>query len=153
MHEDLLARTVTEHGIRSIVCLRGSGQSRGPSERAAIGTDVAFWNVPMSATRLPSPATLLALWEVAQNAERPLILHCRAGVDRTGLASAIVVLHDTGDLDAADEQLDLVPYGHVAWTQTGAMDEVLERYAPHHTRGVPFPEWVSEVYAEEFDDR
>lgn len=151
MHEDLLARTITEHGIRTIVCLRGAGKASRQSARAAFATGAAFWIVPMSATHLPPPATLLAVWDVAERAERPLILHCRAGVDRSGLASAIIILHDTGDLAEARGQLNLIPYGHMAWSATGAMDEVLDRFAPHAAAGMTFPDWVTKVYALEFD--
>lgn len=141
-----MARVAERHGVRTIVCLRGSGRSSRPSSRAAIGTNAAFINVPMSATSLPSPDTLLALWQVASTAERPLLLHCRAGVDRTGLASAILVLHDTGDLELARDQLALIPNGHVAFTATGAMDRVLELYEPFGDRGLTFPDWVQREY-------
>ena len=147
--EDALARTIERHGIRTVVLLRGRNEDTAGTERAAVGQDIAFVHVPMSATRLPAPETLLALWQVAETAPRPLLVHCRAGVDRTGLASALVVLHDTGDLDAAKAQLDFVPYGHVAAFGTQAMDEVLERYATWHGRRT-FPDWVRDVYAAEF---
>lgn len=147
--EERLARRIGEHGIQSIVALRGMGDGVAASARAAEGAGITFWNVPMSATRLPSPATLLELWRVAEQAPRPVLLHCRAGVDRTGLASALFVLHDTGDLAMARTQLSLVPYGHVGLFGTGAMDEVLERYAPHHG-SLSFPDWVTRVYAGEF---
>jgi len=150
MHEDLLARTMESHQIRSVLCLRGSSRSTRATERAALGTGAVFWNVPMSATNWPSPQTLLALWDFADRAERPLLMHCRAGVDRTGLASAIVLLHDTGDLEAARGQLDLIPYGHIAWSETGVLDEVLDRYEPY-AENMPFTDWVTEVYAVEFD--
>lgn len=146
LHEHLMAQLVEDHGIRTIVCLRGSGQSSWPSRRAALGTEAEFWLVPMSATSPPSGRTLLALWQVASTAQRPLLMHCRAGVDRTGLASALVVLHDTGDLAAARQQLDLIPYGHVAWSATGAMDAVLDAYEPHAAT-LSFPDWVRQVYA------
>ncbi len=144
--EDRLVRRIEQHGLRSVVCLRGEGDSTAASARAAEGTGISFWNVPMSATRLPRPATLRALWHVAEAAPRPMLLHCRAGVDRTGLASALVVLHDTGDLAAARGQLALLPYGHLGLFGTQAMDEVLELYAPHHGQ-LAFPTWVDQVYA------
>lgn len=144
--EDQLARRIADHGIRTVVCLRGFGDPAASSARATEGAGAKFWSVPMSATRLPTPDTLLALWQVADTAARPLLLHCRAGVDRTGLAAAIVVLHDTGDLAAARAQLALVPNGHVDAFGTGAMDEVLDRYEPHAAT-MPFPVWVSDVYA------
>lgn len=144
--EDRLARRIDEHDLQAIVCLRGEGDGAAISARAAEGAGIAFWNVPMSATRLPRPETLLELWRVAAQAPRPLLLHCRAGVDRTGLACAIVQLHDTGDLDLARSQLALLPNGHVGMFGTQAMDEVLDRYEPHHDT-MTFPDWVTQVYA------
>jgi protein tyrosine phosphatase (PTP) superfamily phosphohydrolase (DUF442 family) len=147
--EDRMARRIEAHGIRSLLCLRGRGDGPAGSERAAYGTGIEFWSVPMSATRLPPPDTLLALWRAVTEAPRPLLIHCRAGVDRTGFASALVMLHETGDLDAARGQLALVPYGHVAMSRTGAMDEVLDRYEPWHGK-LAFPDWVTDVYAADF---
>ncbi len=144
--EERLARRIADHGIRTVVCLRGDGDPTALSARATEQSGAHFWNVPMSATRLPRPETLLELWRVADEAERPLLLHCRAGVDRTGLAAAIVVLHDTGDLAAARAQLALVPNGHVGAFGTGAMDEVLDRYEPHAAT-TTFPDWVRMDYA------
>jgi protein tyrosine phosphatase (PTP) superfamily phosphohydrolase (DUF442 family) len=143
--EDQLTHYIAQHGLRTVVCLRG-GSAAGPSHRAAEAAGISLWRVPMSATRLPTPATLHGLWQVARSAPRPLLLHCRAGVDRTGLAAALLVLHDTGDLARARAQLALLPHGHVAFGRTSAMDEVLDRYAPHH--GVlSFPQWIDTVYA------
>ena len=56
------------------------------------------------------------------------------------------MLHDTDDLDAARDQLALLPYGHVPLFGTEAMDEVLDRYAPHHGE-MPFDRWIDEIYA------
>ena len=146
--EDRLVRRIEQYDIRTVVCLRG-GRSARSSERAADAADVAFHAVPMSATRLPHPDTLLALWRIAAEAERPVLLHCRAGVDRTGLACAIVALHDTGDLAAARSQLALVPNGHLGAFGTEAMDEVLDRYEPHAGE-LSFPDWVERVYAADY---
>jgi protein tyrosine phosphatase (PTP) superfamily phosphohydrolase (DUF442 family) len=147
--EDGLARTIQEYGIRTVVCLRGDGDGKAATHRAALGTGATFRNVPMSATRPPRPETLLELWDVAARAERPLLLHCRAGVDRTGLASALVVLHDTGDLAAARGELALLPHGHLGMFGTQAMDEVLDRFELHAAT-MSFPAWVRDVYAAEF---
>ncbi|MBX3463040.1 MAG: tyrosine-protein phosphatase [Planctomycetes bacterium] len=147
--EDQLARRIAAHDIRTVVCLRGPSDPARASERAATASGAAFWHVPMSATRLPRPETLLELWHVADAAPRPLLLHCRAGVDRTGLAAAIVVLHDTGNLTAARAELRLVPHGHLGAFGTEAMGEVLDRYERHAAQ-LSFPDWVRDVYAAEF---
>jgi uncharacterized protein (TIGR01244 family) len=145
--EHQLDRQIRAEGIRTVVCLRGGDAAR-LTARAAEGAGATFVHLPMSAKRAPSPEALLALWHVFGTAERPLMLHCRAGVDRTGLASAIAVLHDTGDLDLARAELALIPNGHLAAFGTEAMDEVLERYAPYHG-WMTFPQWVEQVWAPE----
>lgn len=144
-HEDELIRAIDRRGIKTVVCLR-AGKETAVSERAALVAGIDFVRVPMSAMRLPQPETLLQLWRVIATAERPLLFHCRAGVDRTGLACALAVLHDTGDLQQARGQLALLPFGHLAAFGTEAMDAVLDRYAPHHG-SMAFPEWVETVYA------
>lgn len=144
--EDELVRAIERHDIRTVIVLRGAGEGAAPSRRAALATDVRCVHVPISATRLPPPDRLLRLWDAIAHAERPILFHCRAGVDRTGLAAALAVLHDTGDLDRARGQLALIPFGHVGIWGTEAMDEVLDRYEPWHGR-LPFPAWVEQVYA------
>ncbi|MGE3173036.1 MAG: tyrosine-protein phosphatase [Planctomycetota bacterium] len=146
--EDEMVVHIERHGIRTLVRLRGETPDTAPSRRAAWAMDVDVVDIPMSARRLPTKATLLRLWETLDRAERPLLFHCRAGVDRTGLASALAVLHDTGDLSAARRQLALLPYGHVPFGPTQAMDEVLQRFAATGG-GSPFPDWVRDTYEPE----
>ncbi|HEX6812311.1 MAG TPA: sulfur transferase domain-containing protein [Planctomycetota bacterium] len=143
--EDELARRIDRLQLRSVVSLRGDGDGTASSRRAAENGGASFFHVPMSATRMPAPETLLDLWRIAGQAERPVLLHCRAGADRTGLASAIFVLYDTGDLDAARGELSLLPHGHLGFTATGAMDAVLDGFAPYAGK-LTFPEWVAQVY-------
>ncbi len=150
--EDWLARRIEQYGMQSVICLRGSNDNSAPTARAAVGAGIVFASVPMSATSPPRPATLLELWRLAANAPRPVLLHCRAGVDRTGLAAALFVLHDTGDLALARAQLALLPHGHLALFGQQAMDAVLDRYEPHHGK-LSFPDWVQQVYAAEFAAR
>jgi protein tyrosine/serine phosphatase len=142
--EDELVARVEDYGIKTVVALRGKGSA--PARRAALATGITFVALPMSARRLPTAAELLALWQTIATAERPLLFHCRAGVDRTGLAAALAVLHDTDDLQQARSQLALIPYGHLGWFGTGAMDEVLDRYEPWHGT-LPFADWVEQIYS------
>src|SRR5689334_12420140 len=76
--EDRLARRIEHEGIRTVVCLRG-GDGAKASERATLGTKIAFRHVPIPARRPPPPEALLALWDIAEHAERPLLVHCLAG--------------------------------------------------------------------------
>jgi protein tyrosine/serine phosphatase len=143
--EDMLARWIHHHGLKTVVCLRGDGDGSGRSRRPSEAAGITFVNLAMSARRRPSAETLLALWELFENAEYPLLVHCRAGADRTGLAAALYVLWRTGDLDAARDQLALVPYLH--WSAR-EMDQVLVEYAPFHGQ-LAFPDWVRQYWRRE----
>lgn len=139
--EDTLSRWIGRYGLHTVVCLRGNGDAPRGSARAALGADIAFVQIPMSAMRRPSRQTLLALWRTFETAEYPLLLHCRAGADRTGLAAALYVLYRTGDLQAARAELALIPYGHLGAFGTENMGAVLDAYAAFHGT-LAFPDWV-----------
>lgn len=146
--EEQMIRRLERHDIRTLLCLRG-GRTARQSARAALAANATFVSIPISAKRAPRPESLLQLWQVAESAERPILAHCRAGVDRTGLALALIVLHDTGDLGAAREQLAFVPNGHLKAFGTEEMDRVLDLYEPF--AGVlTFPVWVERVYAADY---
>ena len=149
--EELLIQRIEDHGIRTVVSMRGGRHAR-MSERAAQQAGAVFHQVPISAKRPVPPDALLQLWQLAERAERPLMVHCRAGVDRTGLAMAVFVLHDTGDLAEARAQLDLIPYGHLRAFGTEEMDRVLELYAQRED-ALPFPDWVERDYRRDYRAR
>lgn len=145
--EEQLIQRIEDHRIRTVLCLRGGNGAR-LSERACHLSATEFVAVPISAKAAPSADALLAIWHAAEHAERPVLVHCRAGVDRTGLACALFVLHDTGDLERARAQLDFWSYGHVPLFGTEAMDAVLDAFAPYAER-MSFPEWVERIYRPE----
>jgi protein tyrosine phosphatase (PTP) superfamily phosphohydrolase (DUF442 family) len=146
--EEQLIHRIEHDNIQTVLCLRGGRTSR-QTERAAVNSGAEFVCVPFSAKRLPQPEVLLQLWEVAKTAERPIMVHCRAGVDRTGLTLALIALHDTQDLAVARSQLAFIPNGHIAAFGTEKMDEVLDLYEPY-LESLPFPLWVKNVYAEDY---
>ena len=69
------------------------------------------------------------LVEFLRDAPKPLLIHCRAGSDRTGLACAIYVAARGGSYHDAQEQLSLY-YGHFPYfgSKSMAMDITLERF-------------------------
>jgi protein tyrosine phosphatase (PTP) superfamily phosphohydrolase (DUF442 family) len=139
---------IETYGLKTVIRLNGGSPGNSDydsSHDPVVAAGATFFHVPMSATRYPSPEDLLTLWEIFDSAEYPLLVHCRAGADRTGLASAIYVLHSTGDLRQARGQLDFFPYLHVGWAGTWIMDRILDLYEPYAKR-ISFPDWVRQEY-------
>ena len=86
----------------------------------------------MSAARELSMDEAKQLMAIMATAEKPILIHCRAGADRTGLASAIYVagIARLGEM-AAESQISLT-YGHLSLFFIGAyaMDRTFEKLEP-----------------------
>jgi protein tyrosine phosphatase (PTP) superfamily phosphohydrolase (DUF442 family) len=87
-----IQNAVAKYGVKTLINLRGSH----PSEKwwieenaMAEKLNLNFVNISMSAKAIPSRDNLLALLDAFKSAPRPILVHCQAGVDRTGEAVAI----------------------------------------------------------------
>jgi hypothetical protein len=80
-------------------------------------------NAPLDANQVAQLADAL------RDAPKPLLIHCRAGSDRTGLACALYVASHGGSYRDAQDQLSLF-YGHFPYfgSRSVAMDLTLERF-------------------------
>jgi len=67
-----------------------------------------------------------------KKAPKPLLVHCKAGADRTSLASALYLYALKHDPDA-DRAISII-YGHFPWlgSKTKAMDESFRNYKNSH---------------------
>lgn len=147
LEEDLSAM-IEAHGIRSVLRLNGGSPGAfwyDEGQRAASNAGVAFYQVGMSAGRFPTRDELTRLWKVFESAEYPLLIHCREGSDRTGLAAAIWILRDGGGVEEAREQLRFFPYGHTGLFGTGSLRVVISMFEPWHGL-MSFGEWAMTVY-------
>ena len=126
-----LDRAIAEHGIRTVVNLRGTCPDTPwylAEARATAAADVNLEDVSLSAKRLPAPAEVRRLVEVLDGTEYPILLHCQQGADRTGLAATMVLLLHT-DATPARARRQLLPrYGHVSAGRTAAIDRVFDFY-------------------------
>ncbi|MBB3658526.1 protein tyrosine/serine phosphatase [Rhizobium sp. BK650] len=130
-----LGELVKEYGIKSVLNLRGddTGAAWYDNEVAAAkGLNVQHIDFRMSATKELSIDEGRQLMAIMAAAPKPLLIHCKAGADRTGLASAIYVagVAKEGEM-AAESQISLT-YGHLSLFFIGAyaMDETFERLEP-----------------------
>lgn len=123
---------IEAHQIRTVLNLRGLNEQDAwyQAERdtcAELG--VTMIDVAMSARALPPRDTLLALFDALASAELPLLIHCRAGADRTGAVSALWRMQIAGDpREAAREELSTA-FGHFAFA-TPEMDALVEMFVP-----------------------
>lgn len=143
-------------GIRTVLSLRG-GTDGTPWYDAQGATcqklGVDFESLTFSAGRLPHPGELSRLAEALDRAPTPLLIHCRQGADRTGLAAAMVRLLRT-DATLAEARTELgLRTGHWRWGSAGAMGRTLDLYESWLAKdGVAhsperFRRWATSEYA------
>jgi len=129
-----LDHVLDSYGIRTVINLRGEHNGRPWYDDEVAVTrkhGLIHIDVPMSANREPNRATISKLINALEDAPKPILVHCRSGSDRSGLASALyelIVAHKAA-ADAAG-QLSF-RYGHFPWlwSHTFAMDDTFARIA------------------------
>jgi hypothetical protein len=131
MDPERLKQFAHDHRVRTVVNLRGYcpdfdwylGECRATHD-----ANISQEDITLSALRLPAPAEVRRLLEVLDHAEYPILLHCRQGVDRTGLAAVMVKLLEPGvSLAEARRQLSLA-FGYVPYNGTEYMDRFFDLY-------------------------
>jgi len=153
--ERQLERLIGRHGIRTVINLRGECEDdpwyhREKETAARLG--VRFVDVGLWASLPPDRDEMRHFVKTLYETEYPILIHCQQGGDRTGLASALVLLllTDAG-LDEAKGQLSL-RFGHYAYGRAAVMDRYLAAYerwlrkaglahSPAHLR-----RWIDQVY-------
>jgi protein tyrosine/serine phosphatase len=108
LNHDELIEKIEKYHIQSVINLRGENESDDwyVTESATLNTmHTPLYNVRLSSYELPSKELLLQLIQTIESAPKPTLIHCASGADRTGLASAIVILLANGTIDEAEKQV------------------------------------------------
>lgn len=125
-----LADYVAQYGIKTVINLRG------PSDRDWYRNEVATTeklgiehrDFRMSAGRQLTAEQSQELIALLRAVPKPVLIHCYAGADRTGLAS-VVYMQQIANVDEETAEWQLSPvYGHVAlpFSRAWAMDDTWE---------------------------
>jgi len=124
---------VRDHGIRSVLNLRGASDGAWYVEEIATANELGLTHADfgMSAGKPLSQTRSDQLIALMQQLPKPLLIHCKQGADRTGLASALY-LAARGDGEKRAEGQISFRYGHVGLPFTAAwpMDQSWEALEP-----------------------
>ena len=155
MSQRELRRTVSTYGIRTIINLQGASSEPWYSGelKTADALGVKHLDIGLCPSRLPPPDKAADLVRAFTQGEYPMLIHCYAGSDRTGLACAIyemIVTHDPLN-EALKEQLTW-RCGHFAIGKVRAMDDFFELY--RQTAGSKnLARWIVEDYPSHYIER
>ena len=142
-----LREAARRHRIRSVINLRGFRPESGAdvlSRAEAVSLGLVHLDAPFESRGAPHRERVLRLAELYARAEEPVLIHCKSGADRTGLAAGIWLLLHGRPVAEALAQLSL-RHGHVRQSRTGILDAFFALYAAEGA-GRPFLDWVREGY-------
>jgi protein tyrosine/serine phosphatase len=125
---------IRKYGIKTILNLRGNniGRSWYDDEiKASNAARIRHIDYPISSGTDLTDNQVAELTDILRTAPRPILIHCEAGSDRTGLISALYkLLVARRPVEESSRQLSF-RYGHFPWlgSQTVAMDRTFDRVA------------------------
>lgn len=135
MSPSALTEVIQEHGIKSILSLIGPNLAESNAVRLA---NADYFDVSISDRHKVTEQQMDRIVTILRTAPMPLLIHCKAGADRTGLAASLFHYAIEGKpADQADEELTLF-YGHMPpglGFSTSAMDRSFWYYVNHHAAG------------------
>lgn len=138
-------------GITTVLSLRGHMKTQfADLEKAAcakhgltyIASDAILARKAMPAERY------VALIDLMAELQKPFVIHCKSGADRTGFAAALYLLHCEGaSLEAAKKMLSL-RFIHLKKSKAGLLDHIFEMYEEDIKAQGPIPirDWFLHHY-------
>lgn len=142
--------------IRTMFCLRGGSPADDWYREEiddCLAHDVDHRDVPFSARSLPPPETLKTLLDLFDNVQYPVLFHCQAGADRTGLVSTLYAnIYEHIPLDRAEQEELTWRFGHIPVDKTRAMDEFFNLYR-RNSDGLDLRNWIQKRYPQLYAEK
>jgi protein tyrosine/serine phosphatase len=144
---------VRRHGIRTVINLRGhrpdcgaDALSRGEAGRLGL----VHHDAPLESRGAPHRDRLLRLIGLYRESPEPILVHCKSGADRAGLAAGVWLAANGAPPADSTAQLSW-RFGHFSKSRTGILDAFFALWAAFH-RGHPdvaFAHWLESHYDED----
>lgn len=144
-----LRRAVSKLGLRTLVNLRGHRQcgSDALSRNAAAQIGITHLDMAFESRGAPHKDRILRFAQMYRELQFPMLMHCKSGADRAGLASALVIMFEGGTAEQALGELSW-RYLHFRRSRTGILDAFFLRYQAQAEGRIPFMDWVKHEYDE-----
>jgi len=145
----LLEHYIVKHKIKNIINLRYSDMS--DQDIYLMQKDICYKlntnmiNIPISARRLPEKDKLKLILDIIKKIQKPFLVHCKTGADRTGFFMALYIFYTTNDIELAKKQLSL-KYLHVRYSSTGILDYFFNLLKKLELNNTDLEDWIDKKY-------
>jgi protein tyrosine/serine phosphatase len=121
---------IEKYNIRSVINLRGDANKQWYYDEMRIVKEynLTHNDYHIGDRREASIEEMDNIVQLIRDAPKPLLIHCKAGADRTSLASALYLYAIKKDKNP-EREISII-YGHFPWlgSKTRAMDRSFKRY-------------------------
>lgn len=136
--------------VKTIISMRradSTGQYR-LEKQACDDIGITLINHPMSSRSFPDANKIMQAKSILENADYPILIHCKSGADRAGMMSVFYkhfILKQP--IKQALSELSM-KYGHFRWADTGKLDVFFEDFLQFEQQNpnISFTEWVQDHY-------
>nr|WP_321983759.1 tyrosine-protein phosphatase [uncultured Lichenicoccus sp.] len=144
-----LSDLASRYHVRTLVNLRGHRRcgSDALSREAARELGLAHVDMAFESRGAPHRERILRFEQIYRSVAFPILMHCKSGADRAGLASGLVIMFEGGTAAEALRQLSW-RFGHFNRSRTGILDAFFLRYQREAEGRLPFMDWVRDEYDE-----
>ncbi|WP_428391261.1 protein tyrosine phosphatase [Lichenicoccus sp.] len=144
-----LSDLASRHRIHTLVNLRGHRAcgSDALSREAARELGLDHIDMAFESRGAPHRTRILRFEALTREITYPMLMHCKSGADRAGLAAGLVILFEGGTATEALRQLSW-RFGHFNRSRTGILDAFFLRYQRDAEGRLPFLAWVRDEYDE-----
>jgi hypothetical protein len=148
-----LRHFLKRHKIRSVLNLRGPNPKfrwwhyeKSVCDRLG----VAHYDLPLNSRNLVLRLQLTKMLDIFDASEKPLLVKCSGGQDRTSFACALYLVHKKGwgYLDEGLNQFSRWPYLHLPKKHQRWLRQFF-LYANEHANDRPLREWIEQTYTPE----
>ena len=121
-----MQEAIDQYGIKTVISLRGASPKSfwfHPQMEVLKKNNVAFESFGWKTEAYPQTDDLQDYLKALKNVEYPVLVHCRSGADRTGMATALYAIEILGmeKQQAVDEYLN-PKYLHLSFFQPAQKD-------------------------------
>ncbi len=145
----LFEQYIIKHNIKSIINLRYSDTSDQDiylmQKNLCHKHNINMISIPISARRLPEKNKLKLILDTIKKIQKPFLVHCKTGADRTGFFMALYTFYNTNDIELAKKQLSL-KYLHIRYSSTGILDYFFNLIKNLELNNTELEDWIEKKY-------
>ncbi|WP_037293815.1 fused DSP-PTPase phosphatase/NAD kinase-like protein [Roseobacter sp. CCS2] len=136
-------------GIKTVLNLRGV--HRQPhylfEAESCERLSLKLVTIHMSARDAPRKEKLIDVMNAFDTMERPFLMHCKSGADRTGLVAALYLMTKEGQSVAEARKQLSFRYLHIRRSSTGILDHFLDVYEARNAESpIAIQDWIKTEY-------